>query len=338
MRIKVSTRSVPLNGLYCLEEGPGRADDPLGGAPADAPLRGQGRRGRLGAGAEVGQDAGEPLVARVRVRLGGAPGCRACGRRPCPGGGRPRPRPWTASTAGRGGPGGPGRRRRARGSSRGGGWRGSRPGRSSAACGRLRRRRPGRPGRRPGRPGSATRSCPAGGPGARRSTRLRTSSPSGRSARPSPGDPSWPGRGTSRWPCVGGTPRAAMSARLITGRPLIAGIGTTSSRQPYAQAARQAASGLAPPSGRPGNLSPPAGHMTIDGKPLSSTIPASPAALDASLMGVLGRCGARRPTGPLPRRCPQCRPSGRARRPPSARPLTGDLRSTSGRGRPRPRL
>jgi hypothetical protein len=29
---------------------------------------------------------------------------------------------------------------------------------------------------------------------------------------------------------VGGTPRAAMSARLITGRPLIAGIGATSSR------------------------------------------------------------------------------------------------------------
>jgi hypothetical protein len=33
---------------------------------------------------------------------------------------------------------------------------------------------------------------------------------------------------------VGGTPRAAMSARLITGRPLIAGIGNYLLRQPYA--------------------------------------------------------------------------------------------------------
>ena len=153
----------------------------------------------LGAGTELGQDAGEPLVARVRVRLGGSAGGAglvaaaharaAVGRGPHRG-----PLPQRSAAA----PGWPCRRRRARGSSRGGGWRGSRPGWRSAACGRLRRRRPGRPGRRSGRPGSATRSCPAGAPRARRSTRLRTSSPSGRSARPSPDAPSWPGPGTSR--------------------------------------------------------------------------------------------------------------------------------------------
>jgi hypothetical protein len=33
---------------------------------------------------------------------------------------------------------------------------------------------------------------------------------------------------------VGGAPRAAMPARLITGRPLIAGIGNYLLRQPYA--------------------------------------------------------------------------------------------------------
>ena len=145
-----------------LEDGPGRADDPLGRPPADAPLRGEVRRGRAGAGAQIGQDAGEPLVARVRVRLGGGAGGAgpvaaaharaAVGRGPHRG---PLPQRRAAAPAGRC------RSRRARGSSPGGGWRGSRPGWSSAACGRLRRRRPGRPGRRPGRPGSATRSCPA---------------------------------------------------------------------------------------------------------------------------------------------------------------------------------
>jgi hypothetical protein len=48
--------------------------------------------------------------------------------------------------------------------------------------------------------------------------------------------------------------------------------------------------------------------------------------------GVSGRCEARRPTGPLPRRCPQCRPQGRARRPPSSstRPEDDDFRTTCG--------
>ena len=222
--------------------------------------------------------------------LAGAPGCPACGRRPCPGGGRPRPTRWTASTAERGGPGWPCRRRRARGSSRGGGWRGSRPGWRSAACGRLRRRRPGRPGRRPGRPGSATRSCPAGAPRTRRSTRPRTSSPSGRSARPSPGAPSWPGPGTSHLTVVRGTPRAAMSARLITGRPLIAGIGTTSSRQPHPLTRPASDLRPGPTSGRPGNLSPRAGHITMTASPCPLQSRASPAAL----MPLGGRSGAPR--------------------------------------------
>ena len=43
-------------------------------AVADAPLRGQVRRGRAGAGTQIGQHAGEPLVSRVRVRLGGGAG------------------------------------------------------------------------------------------------------------------------------------------------------------------------------------------------------------------------------------------------------------------------
>jgi hypothetical protein len=44
--------------------------------------------------------------------------CRACGRRPCPGDCRPRPTPWTASTAERRSRDWPGRRRPVRGSSR----------------------------------------------------------------------------------------------------------------------------------------------------------------------------------------------------------------------------
>src|ERR1700751_1662142 len=62
-----------------------------------------------------------------------------------------------------------------------------------------------------------------------------------------------PVRSLSRYQVLAGadgTPRAAMSARLITGRPLIAGIGATSSRSRTRKAARHAASGLVPPSGR----------------------------------------------------------------------------------------
>ena len=55
---------------------------------------------------------------------------------------------------------------------------------------------------------------------------------------------------------LGGTPRAAMSARLITGRPLIAGIGATSSHSRMHAGGTVSGSDLVPPSGRPGNLSP----------------------------------------------------------------------------------
>ena len=51
-----------------------------------------------------------------------------------------------------------------------------------------------------------------------------------------------------------GTPRAAMSARLITGRPFIAGTGIYLLAQPYAQTARQAASGLGAPQADAGIL------------------------------------------------------------------------------------
>ena len=63
---------------------------------------------------------------------------------------------------------------------------------------------------------------------------------------------------------------------------------------------------------------------------------ASPVAFDASWWASLGVAGPGGRTGPLPRRCSQCRPPGRARRPPLPRSGTGRPRVTPGRGRPRP--
>ena len=234
-----------------LEDGPRRADDPLGRPPADAPLR-----------RSCAADGRAPERSSARTRASRSSPAYGCGLAGAPGvpGLWPPPMPGRASAAAHtvdrfhsGDGAAPGSRAVGVGLgevAQAAVGRGSRRGWRSPSCGPPRRRRPGRPGRPPGRPGSATRSCPAGTPGARRSTRPRTSSRSGRSARPSPGGPSWPVPGTSRRPCSGGTPRAAMSARLITGRPLIAGIENYLPSAGIAAGARSRPD-LASSSGRP---------------------------------------------------------------------------------------
>ena len=127
-------------------------------------------------------------------------------------------------------------------------------------------------------------------------------------------------------------PRVAISARLITGRPSIDEIALPPRGTVRAGGTASGSPARSSP-GRPGNPSFRQHGMTMLASRCLLQFRASLAALDAPLMGVLGRGEARRPTGPLPRRCVRCRPSGRARRPPSDCRLSGrpevDLRSRS---------
>ena len=61
-------------------------------------------------------------------------------------------------------------------------------------------------------------------------------------------------------------------------------------------------------------------------------------AFDASWWASLGVAGPGGRTGPLPRRCSQCRPPGRALRPPLRPTGIGRPKGPAGRGRPRPQI
>src|ERR1700722_11527340 len=127
-----------------------------------------------------------------------------------------------------------------------------------------------------------------------------------------------------------------MSARLITGRPLIAGIGNYPLAESNAPTAQRATADLAPPSGRPGNRSPPEAASLGDCSPSSSTIPASRAAFYASSCWRSEALRGQAADGTFAEALLAVPPFGAG---PAAAAQShrgrADLRSTSGRGRPR---
>ena len=283
---------------------------------ADRPARGRAARlPRTGAAWRGPGRAGPVAAAHARAGVGRSP-------------------TWSASTAALGALWRSCRSRRARGSSPGGGCRGSHCDSSSPSCGRLRRRRPGCPGRLPGRPRSATRSCPAGRPGASSSTRRRTSSPSGRSARPSrmarPGPLPVPAvdralGDTSRRHVGAADDRAPVDRR--NEHYLLAGI-------------RRPARGRGDPSpGRvlTGNLSPLVVRSPGMATPCPLQLPPSPGAWNALFGGRPGTPRGQAADGTFAEALSAVSPSGAGRRPPYAAPWTGRPQVDPGRGRPRPR-
>ena len=167
--------------------------------------RGEFRRRRLDAGTELGEDTGEPLVSRVRVRLGGGAGSArlvaashafaAVGRGP-----HRRSLPQRDATALGGRAVGVGLGEVAETAV---GVDHVTAGVAQHAGGFRRVDQVVRVAA-PVDPGQRLDLAALVSPRARRSTRPRTSSPSGRSARPSPDAPSWPGRGTSHRPWSAG--------------------------------------------------------------------------------------------------------------------------------------
>jgi len=99
-----------------------------------------------------------------------------------------------------------------------------------------------------------------------------------------------------------GTPRAAMSARLITGRPLMAGIKRYLLAAPHPLTRPDPTCGPGPGRGRPGHPSRQVAASLGDDVPDHLQSRASPSAFDAS-GGMLGAAGPGGRAGPLPRRC-----------------------------------
>jgi len=115
----------------------------------------------------------------------------------------------------------------------------------------------------------------------------------------------------------------------------MAGIGLPPRRNARADAA---VSDLRPglDRGRPGHFRPLSAASPGEREPDHLQSRASPAAFDASWWASLGVAGPGGRMGPLPRRCSQCRPPGRARRPPLPTDGLGHPRGPAGRGRSRP--
>ena len=214
----------------------------------------------------------------------------------------------------RGGRGGPGRGRRARGSSPTGGWRGSRCGRSSLICGRLRRRQPGRPG-------SPSRSTRVGNPVLALLVGLVPGGPLVRVPVVRPADPpgllrvagprpvAVPGAGRGGRDAAGGHVGAA-DHRAPVDTP---GIGATSWwGRPRRRHGKQQGRPAGRPSGRPGDLSPASGRNDcMTARACLLQLRTSPTRRwKPSLIGVLGRRGARRPPGTFAEALRAVPPSG----------------------------
>jgi len=248
--------------------------------------------------------------------LAGAPGCRACGPPALPERLSAVPRPWSASTAGRWAPGGPGRRRRARESSQAGGWHGSRSGWRSRACGAA----SAASTRSSGSPVRSTRvsestlgplvSLVPGGPLVLVPV-VRAADPPGLLRVPRPGPVPVPAVDRARRDAAGRHVGAADHRAPVDRRNrsyLLAELyasGTACCRRP----------GRAP--GRPGNPSLVAADVTTVATPCLLQFGQVLAVLGASSCGRLGALRDQAADGTFAEALrAQCRPSGRARRPP----------------------